>query len=129
MNMTDIQVIELKGVRVLTTAQLAECYETDSKVIHDNFANNKKHYEEGKHFICLKGAELKEFKNLPENIGIVDKHSPPPSIYGQSAAHCFTQNHSTPTRHGKSTANLSRHISERRKRRSHCRICHRRHRR
>lgn len=74
--MTDIQVIEQQGVRVLTTAQLAECYETDSKVIHDNFAYNKKRYEEGKHFICLKGAELKEFKNLPENFGVVDKRSP-----------------------------------------------------
>ena len=74
--MTDLMVIEQQGVRVLTTAQLAECYGTDSKVIHDNFAYNKKRYEEGKHFICLKGAELKEFKNLPENFGIVDKRSP-----------------------------------------------------
>lgn len=73
---TNIQVIEQQGVRVLTTAQLAESYGTDSKVIHDNFANNKKRYEEGKHFICLKGAELKEFKNLPENFGVVDKRSP-----------------------------------------------------
>ena len=74
--MTDLMVIEQQGLRVLTTAQLAECYGTDSKVIHDNFANNKKRYEEGKHFICLKGAELKEFKNLPENFGVVDKRSP-----------------------------------------------------
>ena len=76
MTSTNIQVIEMQGVRVLTTAQLAESYGTDSKVIHDNFANNKKRYEEGKHFICLKGAELKEFKNLPENFGVVDKRSP-----------------------------------------------------
>ena len=74
--MTDLMVIERQGLRVLTTAQLAECYGTDSKVIHDNFANNKKRYEDGKHFICLKGAELKEFKNLPENFGVVDKRSP-----------------------------------------------------
>lgn len=76
MTPTNIQVIEMQGVRVLTTAQLAECYGTDSKVIHDNFAYNKKRYEEGKHFICLKGTELKEFKNLPENFGVVDKRSP-----------------------------------------------------
>jgi len=76
MTSTNIQVIEQQGVRVLTTAQLAECYGTDSKVIHDNFAYNKKRYEEGKHFICLKGTELKEFKNLPENFGVVDKRSP-----------------------------------------------------
>lgn len=74
--MNDLKVIERQGIRVLTTAQIAECYETESKIIHDNFANNKKRFEEGKDYICLKGAELKKFKNLPENIGVVDKRSP-----------------------------------------------------
>ena len=71
-----LPIMEVNGTRVLTTAQLAECYGTNSKIIHDNFANNKKHYGEGKHYICLKGDELKEFKNLPENFGVVDKRSP-----------------------------------------------------
>lgn len=59
--MTDIQVIEQQGVRVLTTAQLAECYGTDTRHITDNYNNNKNRYEEGKHYICLKGDDLKAF--------------------------------------------------------------------
>lgn len=63
-NINDIQVIEMQGVRVLTTAQLAESYGTDSKIIANNFNRNKERYEEGKHYICLKGAELQEFKTI-----------------------------------------------------------------
>lgn len=59
--MTDIQVIEQQGLRVLTTAQLAECYGTDTRHITDNYNNNKNRYEEGKHYICLKGDDLKAF--------------------------------------------------------------------
>ncbi len=61
MTSTNIQVIERQGVRVLTTAQLAECYGTDSKTIAHNYQRNKERYEEGKHYVCLKGAELQEF--------------------------------------------------------------------
>lgn len=55
--------IEQNGIRVLTTAQLAEAYETDIKIIAQNFNRNKSHYIEGKHFFRLTGDELKEFKN------------------------------------------------------------------
>lgn len=64
--MTDIQVIEQQGVRVLTTAQLAECYGTNRKVISYNFNNNKSRYEEGKHYICISGDEKREFCNRLE---------------------------------------------------------------
>ena len=37
----NIPVIEWKGQRVITTAQLAEVYETDSDNIKKNFQNNK----------------------------------------------------------------------------------------
>lgn len=53
--------IENKGKRVLTTAQLAECYETTVDTINRNFNRNKDRYTEGKHFYCLTGDELKEF--------------------------------------------------------------------
>lgn len=69
--MTDLMVIEQQGLRVLTTAQLAECYGTDSKVISYNFNNNKNRYEEGKHYICLTGDELRAFReihDLPKNL-------------------------------------------------------------
>ncbi len=61
--------IENEGKRVLTTAQLAEAYETNAKTITDNFGNNRKRYIEGKHFYCLTGNELKAFKSESENFG------------------------------------------------------------
>ena len=68
--------IENKGKRVLTTAQLAEAYGTTAKTITDNFNNNKNRYIEGKHYYCLTGDELKQFKNYTENFGIVNKRTP-----------------------------------------------------
>ena len=64
MTPTNIQVIEMQGVRVLTTAQLAESYGTESQIITNNFNRNKGRYEEGKHYIRLTGAEKREFCNL-----------------------------------------------------------------
>lgn len=67
--------IENEGKRVLTTAQLAESYKTSVDTINRNFNRNKERYTEGKHYYCLTGDELKEFKNtigqfdrLPKNI-------------------------------------------------------------
>nr|CRY93946.1 hypothetical protein [uncultured prokaryote] len=71
-----INPIEQGEQRVLTTAQLAEYYETTTKVISDNFNNNIKRYTEGKHFYRLTGEDLKAFKNSSENFGIVDKRTP-----------------------------------------------------
>ena len=49
--MTDLMVIERQGLRVRTTASLAECYETSTKIISQNFKRNSDRYEEGKHYI------------------------------------------------------------------------------
>ena len=73
--MTDLMVIEQQGVRVLTTAQLAECYGTDTTTIKQNFNNNKRRYEEGKHYVLLKGADLQAFKNQVENFDLVKKNA------------------------------------------------------
>ena len=65
-------IIDQSGQRVLTTAQLAEAYGTDSKTISWNFNHNRERYTEIKHFYCLTGEELKafrEFQDLPSNIG------------------------------------------------------------
>lgn len=56
------QIVEVKGKRVLTTEQLAKCYGTAPKIIQYNFSYNKRRYTEGKHYISLQGAELKQFK-------------------------------------------------------------------
>lgn len=86
----DLIIIELHGKRVLTTEQLAEVYETDVKNIQMNFANNKEWFEEGKHFICLKGDALKQFKNEPNTIGLVGKNASSLYLWTERGAsrHC-----------------------------------------
>lgn len=59
---TNLQVVETNNQRVLTTAQIAEQYETDVNVIQRNFQRNKERYTEGKHYYCLTGNVLREFK-------------------------------------------------------------------
>lgn len=60
--MNELKVIEYKNIRVLTTQQLAEAYGASSDTVTKNFNRNKERYAEGKHFICLKGDELKAFR-------------------------------------------------------------------
>ena len=57
--MENLQVIKRENQRVLTTAQIAEQYETDVKIISNNFNRNKERYTEGKHYYRLTGEELK----------------------------------------------------------------------
>ena len=54
--------IEVNGIRVLLTRQLAEAYGTERQIISNNYTRNKKVYVEGKHVIILSGDYLKEFK-------------------------------------------------------------------
>lgn len=68
----DIQVVEIKGVRYLTSAILAERYGTTPKRIANNFNENKERYKEGKHFIKLTGDELKAFFAVT-NFGIANQ--------------------------------------------------------
>lgn len=67
------QVIEKNGIRVLTTRQLTEWYQTEEWQIKQNFRNNKNRFVPGKHYITLQGEELKEFKGKVENIYLVGK--------------------------------------------------------
>lgn len=55
-------VIEYKDIRVLTTEQLAQVYETGTRRISENFNENKEHYTENKHYYLLQSEELKAFK-------------------------------------------------------------------
>lgn len=70
--MTDLTVIEQQGVRLITTALLAERYETTERRISENFKRNKDRYEEGKHYICLKGEDLRAFKREYANCGFAE---------------------------------------------------------
>lgn len=67
--MNNLTVTEYKNIRVLTTQQIAEAYGAETKMISNNFNNNKDRYVEGKHFICLTGEELKEFLQT-SNLGL-----------------------------------------------------------
>ncbi len=58
---TKLQPIEKNNQRVMTTAVLAEEYETTVKRISENFNENKDRFIEGKHYYCLEGEELKKF--------------------------------------------------------------------
>lgn len=60
--MSQLEIIEHKGQRVLTTVQLAISYGTDVERIQVNFNRNLKRYKLGKHYILLEGEELKGFK-------------------------------------------------------------------
>ncbi|NWK74164.1 ORF6N domain-containing protein [Acinetobacter sp. SwsAc6] len=62
------QIIRFKNQPVVTTAQLAEFYGTVQNNIKKNFSNNTERFIEGKHYFKLEGAELKEFKNMVNNV-------------------------------------------------------------
>lgn len=65
--MNNLTITEFKNIRVLTTQQIAEAYGTEPQVITNNFNRNKDRYTEGKHYICLNGEDLKEFKTKNQN--------------------------------------------------------------
>ena len=59
-----------KGQPVCTTEMLAEVYGCTPKNIQDNFANNRDRFVEGKHFIVITSADLKEFRLHAESFGL-----------------------------------------------------------
>ena len=63
----EIQVIEHRNSRVLTTSQLADSLETEAKVINRNFQRNKESYQQGVHYFALSGDDLKLFKASRQN--------------------------------------------------------------
>lgn len=48
-----IVAVEWNGERVITTAQLADVYETSADNVRVNFNNNKDRFTEGKHYYIL----------------------------------------------------------------------------
>lgn len=57
-----VELIVHQGRRVLTSTQIAESLATTAKVINRNYQRNADKFQEGTHYYCLKGAELKAFK-------------------------------------------------------------------
>lgn len=65
------QLTEAKGIRALTSKQIADMYGTTTDVIKKNFSNNRKHFLEGKHYISLVGDDLRAFKNKVKDVHLV----------------------------------------------------------
>ena len=69
------QIVEIKGIRVLTSKQIADDYGTTTDVIKKNYSNNKERFTEGKHYILLTGNDLKNFKNQVNNVHLVNNRT------------------------------------------------------
>lgn len=65
--------IEWNGQIVITTAQLAEVYETSSDNIKKNFNRNSDRFKNGIHYILLTGQDLKAFKDQVTESHLVAK--------------------------------------------------------
>ncbi len=64
--MNNLTPLEVKGIRVLTTKQIADCYETKVKVINNNFSRNKERYVLNKHYFYFEGDNLKKIRSNPQ---------------------------------------------------------------
>lgn len=86
----NISVVEWKGQRVITTALLAEVYETSVDNVKMNFSRHKDNFIEGTHYFLLQGEELKAFKNLVTDSYLVDKRTPQLYLWTERGAnrHC-----------------------------------------
>lgn len=71
----DLQRIEYRGQRVVTTEQLAAGYGATEKMISNNFSRNESRFVEGKHYFKVEGDELQELKRLPSLRGLVSKYT------------------------------------------------------
>ena len=74
-NNQELPVIEWKGQRVITTAQLADVYETDTDNIKKNFQSNREHFSSETHYFYLVGDELKAFKDMVTDFPLVGKNA------------------------------------------------------
>ncbi|MDT7047400.1 ORF6N domain-containing protein [Providencia stuartii] len=81
-----LPVIEWRGVRVVTTETLAAGYGASAKNIQDNLLNNKSRFIDGVHYFKLEGDELRQFKKVPDNIGLVSKHTSQQILWTEKGA-------------------------------------------
>ena len=64
--MHNLKRLEVHGIKVLTTRQLAEAYETERKVINNNYLRNKDKFILGKHYIAVEGDEMRHLRTSPQ---------------------------------------------------------------
>ncbi|MDW7555373.1 MULTISPECIES: ORF6N domain-containing protein [Azospirillum] len=73
---SDAAPIAYKGVPVMTTGRLAAAYETDEKVLQNNYSRNQVRFKEGVHLFKIVGKELRDLKTDPLWEGQFDKRAP-----------------------------------------------------
>ena len=71
----NISVVEWNGQRVITTALLAEVYETDADNVKKNFSRHKDNFVEGTHYFLLQGEDLRLFKDRVTDSPLVGKNA------------------------------------------------------
>lgn len=71
----NIPLIEWKGQRVITTALLADVYETDTENVKRNFNRHKDNFVDGKHYFLLQGEDLRVFKDRVTDSPLVGKNA------------------------------------------------------
>lgn len=71
----NISVVERNGQRVITTALLAEVYETDADNVKKNFSRHKDNFVEGTHYFLLQGEDLRLFKDRVTDSPLVGKNA------------------------------------------------------
>lgn len=86
----NLAVIEHEGIRVITTEQLADVYETDINNIKNNFNRNKDKFSEGVHYYYLEGEDLRDFKNEVTDSDLVGKRASSLYLWTERGAnrHC-----------------------------------------
>lgn len=73
--MHNLKRLEVHGIKVLTTRQLAEAYETERKVINNNYLRNKDKFILGKHYIAVEVDEMRHLRTSPQFEGELKKVS------------------------------------------------------
>lgn len=69
----DLQIVEYRGQRVVTTEQLAAGYGATEQMITNNFNRNKSRFVEGKHYFKLSGEEVEILRNSFRGVQISNK--------------------------------------------------------
>ncbi|MCP9270499.1 ORF6N domain-containing protein [Xenorhabdus sp. XENO-1] len=59
---SELQIVEYRGQRVVTTEQMAAGYGTTVDRIRQNFNRNKSRFAEGKHYFQIEGEELNDLR-------------------------------------------------------------------
>lgn len=69
----DLQIVEYRSQRVVTTEQLAAGYGATEQMITNNFNRNKSRFVEGKHYFKLSGEEVEILRNSFRGVQISNK--------------------------------------------------------